>query len=134
MKNRPWMTQGRQKLTRYHLALCIQHLRRCHCEPLRSQARAEGNRRRRLLARSKAHRRGNLTESAHTSTVCNGTYPGFPTYRKSSSETMFRRICRAHSHLPGLSDRLSRRTLLFLAFAYPCHYSPKGRSLSTHKL
>ena len=32
----------------------------CHCEPLRPQARAERNCRRRLLARSKAHWCGNL--------------------------------------------------------------------------
>ena len=31
---------------------------------------------------------------------------------------MFRILLRAHSHLPGLSDRVSMRTLLFTAFEY----------------
>ena len=38
--------------------------------------------------------------------------------RQSSSKTMFRSICRAPSHLPGLSDRFPPRTLLFTAFQY----------------
>ena len=53
-----------------------------------------------------------------------------PTYRHSGSETMFCRFPCARSHLTGLSEYVSQRTLLFFAFAYPRYYSPKDGTLS----
>ena len=58
------------------------------------------------------------SENNDDSKRINGRTRGQPTYRQPSSETMFRILLRAHSHLTGLSDRVLMRTLLFLAFVH----------------
>ena len=71
------ITQGRQKLTRYHLDSC---------------------------------------RKPAPQTTCNGIPRDILPVGLSGSETMFSSLPRAHSHLPGLSDRVSQPTLLFTAF------------------
>lgn len=47
---------------------------------------------------------------------------------------MFSRLCRAPSHLTGLSDRIEQPTLLFTAFGkYPEYYTHNLEDLSTPK-
>ena len=95
----PLNTQGRQKLTRYHLDLRARHFIRTHLKTP-------------------------VTGCLRDCLPIDNPAP------RPCSVSCFR----AHSHLTGLSDRLGKRTLLFIAFQpYLCHYSPISYPLSTPK-